>query len=45
MTNPKNSNRGTAAPGVNPQGYSQDGMTPNPKSQLEQKAKKSNTKI
>lgn len=39
-------NRGTKAPGVNPQGYGQDAeFTPNPKSKLENRAKKSNTKI
>lgn len=39
-------NRGTKAPGVNPQGYGQDAeYTPNPKSKLENRAKKSNTKI
>ncbi|MBU5212917.1 MULTISPECIES: small, acid-soluble spore protein L [Heyndrickxia] len=43
---PKNNNRGKKAPGVNPQGYGQDNtMTNDPKSQLENRAKKSNTKI
>jgi small acid-soluble spore protein L (minor) len=38
-------NRGTKAPGVNPQGFGQDAtFTPNPKSELENIAKKSNTK-
>ncbi|WP_040208486.1 small, acid-soluble spore protein L [Neobacillus jeddahensis] len=38
-------NRGVKAPGVNPQGYGQDAeMTESPKSQLENAAKKSNTK-
>jgi small acid-soluble spore protein L (minor) len=38
-------NRGTKAPGVNPQGFGQDAaFTPDPKSQLENAAKKSNTK-
>ncbi|WP_048825200.1 small, acid-soluble spore protein L [Bacillus sp. B-jedd] len=38
-------NRGTKAPGVNPQGFGQDASrTPDPKSKLEEKAKKSNTK-
>lgn len=38
--------RGTKAPGVNPQGYGQDAeMTEDPKSELENRAKKSNTKI
>lgn len=42
----KNNTRGKKAPGVNPQGYAQDAQfTPNPKSELENKAKKSNTKI
>ncbi|WP_458412893.1 small, acid-soluble spore protein L [Schinkia sp. CFF1] len=41
----KDTNRGKFAPAVNKQGYSEEGFTPNPKSQLEQKAKKSNTKI
>lgn len=38
--------RGTKAPGVNPQGYGQDAETTgDPKSELENRAKKSNTKI
>ncbi|PLS03551.1 small, acid-soluble spore protein L [Neobacillus cucumis] len=38
--------RGVKAPGVNPQGYGQDAeMTKDPKSKLENRAKKSNTKI
>lgn len=38
-------NRGTKAPGVNPQGYGQDDtMTRDPKSKLENAAKKKNTK-
>lgn len=38
--------RGTKAPAVNPQGYGQDAeRTEDPKSQLENRAKKSNTKI
>jgi small acid-soluble spore protein L (minor) len=38
-------NRGVKAPGVNPQGYGQDAeMTEDPKSKLENAAKKSNTK-
>ena len=41
----KDSNRGKAAPAVNKQGYSEEGFTPKPKSQLEQKAQKDNTKI
>lgn len=41
----KDSNRGKAAPAVNKQGYSEEDIAQNPKSQLEQKAKKSNTKI
>lgn len=41
----KQTNRGKKAPGVNPQGYGQDGvLTENPKSELEARAKKSNTK-
>jgi len=37
--------RGTKAPGVNPQGYGQDDtMAHNPKSKLENAAKKKNTK-
>jgi small acid-soluble spore protein L (minor) len=40
------SSRGVKAPGVNPQGYGQDAkMTEDPKSKLEDRAKKSNTKI
>lgn len=42
----KNRNRGVKAPGVNPQGYGQDAeFTEEPKSKLENRAKKSNTKI
>lgn len=42
----RQTNRGTQAPGVNPQGYGQDAeLTENPKSELENRAKKSNTKI
>jgi len=37
-------NRGTKAPGVNPQGFGQDGWTPDPKSELENAAKRSNKK-
>lgn len=38
-------NRGVKAPGVNPQGYGQDAeMTEDPKSKLENAAKKKNTK-
>jgi small acid-soluble spore protein L (minor) len=38
-------NRGTKAPGVNPQGFGQDAtLTPDPKSKLEDAAKRSNTK-
>jgi small acid-soluble spore protein L (minor) len=46
MGQKKLSNRGTKAGGVNPQGFGQDAdFTPNPKSKLENRAKKSNTKI
>lgn len=41
----KDANRGKAAPSVNKQGFSEEDNTPNPKTQLEQKAKKSNTRI
>lgn len=42
----RSSNRGKKAPGVNPQGFGQDdAVTPDPKSKLENKAKKENTKI
>ncbi|MQR86622.1 small, acid-soluble spore protein L [Bacillus megaterium] len=42
----KSANRGQAAPGVNPQGHGKDvEFSTEPKSQLENKAKKSNTKI
>ncbi|OQM47187.1 small, acid-soluble spore protein L [Anoxybacillus sp. UARK-01] len=38
-------NRGTKTPGVNPQGYGQDAtFSPDPKSELESAAKRSNTK-
>ena len=41
----KHKNRGTKAPGVNPQGYGQDAeLTESPKSKLENAAKKDNTK-
>jgi small acid-soluble spore protein L (minor) len=41
----KGNNRGKKAPGVNPQGYGQDAeFSEEPKSQLEQAAKKKNTK-
>ncbi|MFE8702159.1 small, acid-soluble spore protein L [Cytobacillus sp. FJAT-54145] len=44
--NNKAKNRGTKAGGVNPQGYGQDAeLTKSPKSELENRAKKSNTKI
>ncbi|WP_066047706.1 small, acid-soluble spore protein L [Robertmurraya korlensis] len=46
MGQKKRNNRGTKAGGVNPQGFGQDAdFTPNPKSELENRAKKSNTKI
>lgn len=46
MGQKKHTNRGKKAPGVNPQGYGQDAeLTENPKSELENRAKKSNTKI
>ncbi|WP_246942006.1 small, acid-soluble spore protein L [Bacillus pinisoli] len=42
----KNAKRGTEAfSGVNPQGFGSDIRTPDPKSALEDKAKKDNTKI
>ncbi|NMD72456.1 small, acid-soluble spore protein L [Bacillus sp. DNRA2] len=45
MGRQRHKNRGTKAPGVNPQGYGQDAeFSEEPKSQLENKAKKSNTK-
>jgi small acid-soluble spore protein L (minor) len=45
MANKANS-RGKRAPGVNPQGFGQDeSSAQNPKSELENRAKKSNTKI
>ncbi|MFZ3590919.1 small, acid-soluble spore protein L [Bacillus sp. DJP31] len=40
----KENNRGMAAHGVNPQGFADDIPTPEPKSKLEEAAKKSNTK-
>jgi small acid-soluble spore protein L (minor) len=41
----KKGNRGTKAPGVNPQGYGQDAeFAEEPKSKLENAAKKKNTK-
>jgi len=45
LTKKGNASRGVKAPGVNPQGYGQDAeMTEDPKSTLENNAKKSNTK-
>ncbi|GAA0348125.1 hypothetical protein GCM10008967_43070 [Bacillus carboniphilus] len=44
MSKNNNRNRGKAAPGVNPQGYGQD-ASENPKSKLEDRARRSNTKI
>lgn len=45
MGRQRHKNRGTKAPGVNPQGYGQDAeFSEEPKSQLENFAKKSNTK-
>lgn len=40
----QHSNRGKQSSGVNPQGYDEETLTPNPTSQLEDRAKKSNTK-
>ncbi|WP_338451855.1 small, acid-soluble spore protein L [Niallia oryzisoli] len=46
MGQKRRSNHGTKAPGVNPQGYGQDAeFAEEPKSKLENRAKKSNTKI
>lgn len=46
LTKKGNASRGVKAPGVNPQGYGQDAeMAEDPKSKLENRAKKSNTKI
>jgi small acid-soluble spore protein L (minor) len=45
MSKKNNGNRGVKAPGVNPQGYGQDAeLSEEPKSQLENAAKKSNTR-
>ncbi|MFC4322737.1 small, acid-soluble spore protein L [Litchfieldia salsa] len=45
MAKHQGKNRGVKAPGVNPQGYGQDAeLTENPKSKLEERAKKMNTK-
>ncbi|NSL52646.1 small, acid-soluble spore protein L [Calidifontibacillus erzurumensis] len=41
----KENNRGKAVNPVNKQGHAEEGVSPNPKSQLEQKAQKDNTKI
>lgn len=42
----KANNRGKRAPSVNPQGYASNNHTnPNPKSQLEKRSQKRNTKI
>ncbi|PLR99687.1 small, acid-soluble spore protein L [Bacillus sp. T33-2] len=41
----KKTGRGTKAPGVNPEGYGQDAeLAENPKSKLENAAKRNNTK-
>ncbi len=46
MGTKKSANRGQVAPGVNPQGHGKDvEFSTEPKSELENKAKKSNTKI
>jgi small acid-soluble spore protein L (minor) len=45
MSRNQANNRGKKAPGVNPQGYGQDAeFSQEPKSQLEEAAKKNNTK-
>ncbi|HWO76337.1 MAG TPA: small, acid-soluble spore protein L [Bacillus sp. (in: firmicutes)] len=44
MSKKNNKNRGKASPGVNPQGFDQE-FSDDPKSQLENRAKKSNTRI
>jgi small acid-soluble spore protein L (minor) len=45
MSKNQNRNRGVKAPGVNPQGYGQDAeFAEEPKSKLENAAKKGNTK-
>jgi small acid-soluble spore protein L (minor) len=45
MSKDHHTNRGIKAPGVNPQGYVQDAeLTEDPKSKLENAAKKKNTK-
>ncbi|MGJ7909444.1 small, acid-soluble spore protein L [Neobacillus sp. LXY-1] len=45
MSKKGNTSRGVKAPGVNPQGYGQDAeFTEEPKSKLENAAKKANTK-
>ena len=43
MSRNKSANKGKAAPGVNPQGYGKE-FSEEPKSKLENNAKKSNTK-
>lgn len=46
MSKKHNKNRGIKAPGVNPQGFGQDAeATHDPKTKLEDRAKRSNTKI
>ncbi|AIM15380.1 MULTISPECIES: small, acid-soluble spore protein L [Neobacillus] len=46
MGKKKGASRGVKASGVNPQGYGQDAeFAESPKSELENRAKKSNTKI
>jgi small acid-soluble spore protein L (minor) len=45
MSKKNHKNRGNTKSGVNPQGYAEDVLTENPKSELENIAKKKNTKI
>lgn len=44
MTKENNRNRGQQAPGLNPQGYDRADDTQAPQTELENRAKKSNTK-
>ncbi|WP_026694880.1 small, acid-soluble spore protein L [Peribacillus kribbensis] len=44
MSKTNNRNRGKASLGVTPQGYAEDERAHDPKSQLENKAKKDNTR-
>ncbi|MYL32265.1 small, acid-soluble spore protein L [Pontibacillus yanchengensis] len=45
MSKRKNQNKGKMSSNVNPQGFTEDKADQQPKSKLEERAKKSNTKL